>query len=387
MREGFLQLANAEPERWVVVENVGVTEKEIAEHVWQVVAARLADRGMIPTGTTADEPTPPARYVPEIDTDNMELPRDAASLVEQFFSILEEYVQVDSRISAYHINGLDMQQADELRMRLKDIQPQIIAYGLEGVNSDVAWRLRRELMDIEPGYVARSLAGFPLEGDALGIREQLKNSAPSEVARSLKGMADEASMLMREELFDSAPDGVLLSLKGIDTDPAWKLRDRCGRKLHREALAESLSRIDSPRAWEIRNRLLAKYAAWVLRGLGPLGSDNAWQLREQFLGLAPKLVARTLNGLDTDRAYDMRERIGNAAKEVLDSLHRLESDRAWSIREKLKDIFPSTAVSSLGKFNDSEKAWNFRHNMIVSHPGNLLLLKHVVESLSLTGKL
>jgi len=278
-------------------------------------------------------------------------------------------------------------RADELRQRLKDVQPELVAYGLEGLKSETAWALRRELAGREPGYVARSLAGFPLEGEALEMRLNLKDAAPGEVGKSLRGLACDASMQFRQELFDIEPEAILASVKGLDSPRAWELRDRCGKKMHREALAESLADIDSPKAWKIRHRLLPRYAAWVLRGLGPLDSPEAWELRDEYVSLAPKLVARTLIGMDSDRAHDMRETIGDAAKQVLDSLKGLESDRAWKMREELKTVFPSTSVSSLGKLNDSDKAWRFRNHMIRQYPGDLLLLKHVAESLWETGKL
>jgi dTMP kinase len=126
---------------------------------------------------------------------------------------------------------------------------------------------------------------------------------------------------------------------------------------------------------------------WVLRGLGPLESEQAWELREQFISLAPKLVARSLGGLDSDRAFDMRERIGDQVKEVLDSLKGLESPRAWKLREDLKDIYASTAVSSLNASNDSPEAWDFRDRMLRSYPSDLLLVKHVVQALKSTGRL
>jgi dTMP kinase len=386
MREGFLKLTAQEPERWVVVENVGVTEEEISEYVYQVVLSRLVERGFLPPEHAGGETCAPEKRQLQVEVGGLELPGGGARLIEQFYSVLEEYVDIDNRLSAYHVIGVDMPQADKLREKLKDTQPGLVAYGLEDLKSEAAWVLRRELAGREPGYVVRSLAGFPLEGEALKMRQKLKSVAPAEVAKSLKGLECDVSMQLREELFTAAPEGVLASIKGMDTDRAWEFRDRCGKKLHREALAESLAKIDSQKAWKVRHRLLPRYAPWVLRGLGPIDSEEAWELRDRYVSLAPKLVARTLNGMDSDRAHDMREIIGDAAKQVLDSLKGLQSHRAWNMRERLKGIFPSTAVSSLGKSNDSEKAWRFRRDMVLSYPGDLLLLKHVVESLWRTGR-
>ncbi|TET38719.1 MAG: thymidylate kinase [Planctomycetota bacterium] len=386
MRGGFLELAESDPDRWVTVENVGVTQEDISEYVWQVVSKKLAEKGLLKTEEAASEIVTPKVFEPKISA-GLELPEDVDKLVGEFYAILDKYVDVDDRISAYHINGVDMPQADRLRGKLKEKQPTIIAYGLQNVNTDTAWALRRELAEREPRYVARSLAGMPLEGDALDLRMALKDVVPKAVAKSLKDFECETSINLRRELFDTAPEGVLMSLKGFDTDWAWELRNKCGKKFCAEALAESLSKIDTPKAWKIRKKLLGKNSAWVLRGLGPLESDEAWDLREKFVDIASKLIARSLNGLDSDRAHDMRERIGDLAKDVLDSLKKLESPRAWEIREKLKDVFPSTAVSSLGKLNDSEKAWAFREKMAACYPGDLLLLKHIVESLWRTGKL
>ena len=381
MREGFLELAAQEPQRWVVIENVGVPEDVISEHVWQAVSSKLAKKGFLPSEQAGTETSAPDKHQLVVNTAGLDLPKDGVGLVEQFYSILEEYTGIDSRISAYHIIGVDMPQADKLREKLKSIQPELVAYGLEDLKSDAAWALRRELIEHEPAYVARSLAGFPLEGEALDMRRKLINTVPADVSKSLKGLECDASIQLREELFSSAPEGVLAGLKGMDSEEAWKFRNQCGKKHHREALAESLIGLDTPRAWEIRHRLLPKYAPWVLRGLGSIDSEAAWKLRDDYVSLAPKLVAKSLDGMDSDRAHDMRDMIGDSAKQVLDSLQYLESDRAWIIRKRLKDIFPSTSVSSLGKRNDSQEAWRFRCDMVQAHPGDLLLLKHIVEAL------
>ena len=387
MREGFLKLAAKEPERWIVVENVGVTENAMLEHVWQVVLSKLAEKDFLPPEQAAAEISMPEKHKLSVDVAGCNLPEGGARLVEQFYSILEKYTGIDSRISAYHIIGVDMPQAGKLRETLKNSQPALVAFSLEGLRSETAWALRRELIEREPEYVARSLTGFPLEGEAYEMRLKLKNASPSEVAASLKDLECEASMQLREELFTTAPEGVLAGIRGMDSEEAWEFRNRCGKKLYREALVESLVGIDSPRAWKIRHRLLPKYAPWVLRGLGSIDSEDAWKLRGEYVSLAPKLIAKTLNGMDSDQANDMREMIGDSAKQVLDSLQYLESERAWIIRRRLKDTYPSTSVSSLGKTNDSQDAWRFRSDMVKSYAGDLLLLKHIVESLWETKKL
>ncbi len=387
MREGFLRLAAADPERWIIIDNAGVGEEEIAEYVWRVVAARLADKGMLPPGTTIEPGNPPAKHQPEVVPPDSALPEDGKEIARQFFAILEELVEFDSRPSAYYINGVDLPFADALRKKLKEVQPEIIAYGLRDVFSEASWRLRSELTEKEPGYVAKSLTGLPLEGEAFEMRHHLKEHAPREVAESLKGLDCDISKQLREELFEKSPEGVLDSVREMDTEHAWSFRRKCGKKFQPEALAESLRGIDTPEAWKVRDKLPDRYMPWVLRGLGPLQSEQAWELRERFIELAPKLIAKTLDGLDSDRAFDMRERIGGKAKEVLDSLKGLESPRAWKLRESLRDIYASTAVSSLNASNDSAEAWKFRDKMLRSHPGDLLLVKHIVQSLKATGRL
>jgi dTMP kinase len=387
MREGFLALASSDPGRWVVIDNARVAESEIAKYVWYVVSTRLADRGVLPPAAIGRRNTPPAKHQSAVKPPDSSLPDGGHEIAGLFFAALEALMGFDSRLSAYYVAGLDLPAADALREKLKGVQPAMVAYGLRDVCSEASWRLRGELAATEPGYIALSLTGLPLEGEALELRRNLKKKAPREAAESLKGLECDISMQLREELFEESPEGVLESVKGMDTNRAWAFRDKCGKKFHPEALAESLRGIDSPRAWEIRNRLPEKYSAWVLRGLGPLESEQAWEMRERFIDLAPKLVAKTLDGLDSDRAHDMRERIGSQAKEVLDSLKGLESPRAWKLRESLKDIYASTAVSSLNAPNNSAGAWRFRDEMLRSHPDDLLLVKHIVQALRGTDRL
>jgi dTMP kinase len=387
MREGFLKLAREDPERWVVISNIGVTRDEVQQRVWHVVSSRLAAKRLIPEEDVAEDVTVASGPGTGIDMPDLRLPAGGPELARHFYAILDRHIPVDSRISAYHISGLDMPEADSLREKLKTAQPELVAHGLQGVRSQASWALRRELVEREPGYVARSLKGYPMEGEALEMRTALKKAAPLEVAKSLGGLECELSAGLREELFTGAPEGILASIKGLDTHMAWEFRDRCGKKLCPEALAESLEGLDTERAWKVRHKLLDKYTAWVLRGLGPCDSEAAWDLRRQYVFLAPKLVARSLAGMESERAWEMREAIGDAAKEVLDSIKYLDSAVAWSVRGKLADIYPSTAVSSVGKTVDSEGAWTFRTEMTGKHHDDLLLLKHVVEALSLTGRL
>ena len=81
---------------------------------------------------------------------------------------------------------------------------------------------------------------------------------------------------------------------------------------------------------------------------------------------------------DLSWRFDHRE-LGYV-KEVLDSLSGLDGGPAWKLRMELRTKWPNTAVSSLGAGNQSERAWKFRWDMLAEHPGNLLLVKHLVSA-------
>jgi dTMP kinase len=240
---------------------------------------------------------------------------------------------------------------------------------------------RRRLREREPEYVARSLTGLPedLPGVAV-LREDLVKDAPAQVALSVRGMDTEHAWMLREQIGKSAAREVLMSLRGIDTERAWKLREKRAKAQYYPALLDGLGGIDTPEAWRWREDLMEEYLPWVLMSLRAVFSPRAWQLRQEYIHRAPKIVIKTFGRSEDPQAYELRNAAKFYAKEVLDSLSGLDSGPAWALRADLRAKWPNTVVSSLGAGAQSERAWNFRWEMLRDNPDNFLLIKHIVKA-------
>jgi hypothetical protein len=130
----------------------------------------------------------------------------------------------------------------------------------------------------------------------------------------------------------------------------------------------------------MREKMQAHALPWVLMSLRGCRSERAAEWRMKHVDKAPKIVIKTIGRRDDDEAWAIRERVKRHAKEVLDSIGGLDVEPAWRLRFELCDLWPNTAVSSLGAGNHSERAWRFRWEQLDKHQDNLLLVKHIVKS-------
>lgn len=387
MRKGFLQLAEEDPERWIVIDNanstIEVSLQRIFERVSQVLKARgyktLADPGWADLAALGDakrESELAARVLELLSIeDTTERQRTAYRL---YFETLGCLVETNPSQAALHLLGIKTPEAQALREALSDKEPAIVAYGLQGVNSPEARELRQRLKSIEPNYVARSLSGYSEE--IMKLRLELINSAPEYVALSVRGSDSDHAWEIREKVGTRAVREVLISLRGLDTERAWEWREKHGHFPYFPPLLESLAGIDTERAWEWREKLSDEYLPWVLMSLRGVTSDRAWDLRKEHVGRAPKIITKSIGTSNDPRAWELREAAKTYAKEVLDSLSGLDNAAAWRLRTELKDKWPNTAVSSIGASVQSERAWKFRWEMLSENPDNLLLLKHIVKA-------
>ena len=114
----------------------------------------------------------------------------------------------------------------------------------------------------------------------------------------------------------------------------------------------------------------------ALASLAGVLGDAAWRWREESLAHAPKIVMQTLVGIEDERASRMRAAVAADCKEALDSIVALDGPRAWSLRETYADVWPSTAVKSLGPLADGTRGRALIARQLAAHPNSLSLLKH-----------
>jgi dTMP kinase len=389
MRNGFLALADEEPEKWLVIDNARSTIGESLQRIFNKVRTILEAKGwdLIPDPLFANLDADTA-------AENSKLATQVASLLEIsdreerqkqaiqiFMENLNAFIPQQSSHAAFYITGLDNPESHEVREKIIEDEPTLVAYGLRGLRSEPSTNFRERLKDREPFYVARSLSGMADDPNAILMREELADVAPEQIALALRGNETAQAWELRNKLKKEAPNEVLLSLRAIDSPEAWEIRDK-GEKKKRyySALLESLGGIDTDRAWELRDRLAEEYMPWVLLSLRGLLSDRAWEWRDLHVHHAPKIIMKTLGRMEHPRAWELRQRAMNHAKEVLDSVSGIETSQAWELRMALRDKWPNTCVSSLGAGNQSERAWNFRWSQLEQYPENLLLLKHIAKA-------
>jgi dTMP kinase len=447
MRRGFQELAREDPERWLVVDNASGTIQESLERIYARVAALLDARGFgplrrlsprdfafstaapaatptapaatptapaatptapAPTPTApAPTPTPPAASAPvpaataggshialaagngrprplkDRVAEVLSLSDPEArkgSVVRAFFDDLHGIAVWNPSYAAVFLCGLDIPEAHDLREELLDRESSLIAFGLQGLRSPRAMDFRRRLMEREKVYVARSLCGLPELPEFTSLREELVDRVPGHIALSVRGLDTEMAWRIRERAGKKAAREILMGLRGIDTERAWEYREDHAKEQLLPALLEGLGGLDTERAWKWRHTLSDEYLPWTLMSLRGVYSPEAWALREEHVERAPKIVVKSLGRSEDPRAWKVREHAKHYAKEVLDSLAGVDSSRAWALRLELKDKWPNTAVSSLGAGAQSERAWKFRWDMLRENPANLLLVKHIVKA-------
>jgi dTMP kinase len=387
MRRGFLELAKADPDRWLVIDNATSTIQESLRRIHDRVSRLLEDRGYgplkpleLPARAASVEPRSPleegVRRVLAIPGDQER--KDAVSRL--FFSEVSRCAASNPGYAALFLSGVDIPEANAIRNDILEKEPALVAYGLQTLRSPESMAFRHRLKRLEPVYVARSLYGLPELPEITALREDLIELAPAEIALSTRGMDTETAWRFRERIGKRAAREVLMSLRSIDTERAWEFRSKRAKEQYFPALLQSLACIDTPRAWHWRSDLEDEFLPWVLMSLRGVYSDQAWALRQEHIQRAPKIIVKTLGRSDDPRAWKVREEAKQYAKEVLDSLGGLDNARAWALRQELRWKWPNTAVSSLGAGTQSERAWKFRWEMLAENPANLLLIKHIVKA-------
>ncbi len=388
MRNGFLKLAEEDPDRWIVIDNANSTIEESLQRIFERVAtvlerkgyAQLEDPHWADLSSPRERPqTRLRRRVEELLAIEDDAARRSAAY-DLFYEELRALADENPGYVGLYLSGVATPEAHELRERILDREPALVAFGLQGVRTPESMELREKLKDSQPHYVARSLSGFAETPEVVAMREALASVAPEYVALTVRGDDTPHAWEIRRQIGKNAPREVLISLRGLDVDLAWEYRDKWSKERLLPALLESLGGIDTERAWRWRDELSAMYLPWVLMSLRGVMSDRAWDLRLEHVRRAPKIVIKTIGRSSDPRAWTLREAAKLYAKEVLDSLSGIDSAAAWKLRQELREKWPNTCVSSIGARVQSERAWNFRWEMVRANPENLLLLKHIMKA-------
>jgi len=381
IRRGYLALAAAAPERWVVVDNDAPLDQVVAAVTDLIDGVRAGgvraslDRFRRDAGARLGAGTPrPSR------------PSTPAEALELFIRRVDRYAEREPNVAAHLLGGLAGPGVDERRRSLATRVPEAVLAGLAGQDDEVSWELRQWLWEQKPRATALTLLGLPAGNRrAASMRAALADLAPTEVATSLQGLDGEDANGLRERLFRHSPEAVVTSLARLVSQAAWSLREQW-LAWHREELASryeialvaamSVTGLRDDRAWRLRQAARTAAPVAALASLAGVLGDVAWRWREESLGHAPKIVMQTLVGIEDERASRMRAAVVADCKEALDSIVALDGPRAWTLRETYADVWPSTAVKSLGPLADGTRGRTLIARQLAAHPNSLSLLKH-----------
>jgi dTMP kinase len=381
LRNGYLRLAEREPNRWLVIDNSNTDLDLVVERVTEAIMSLYegASTARVVAGTNIGTRATTAAEAPTVEAAR-----------EAFYDMIALRREKEPGVAAYFLAGLVDSEAHSWRQELLEEAPHIVAYGLRGVGDDSAWELREALASVAPHYVAKSLAGQAVQGErADAMRRELFKTVPLAVLGTVGGLDSEMAWEFREALMASEPGAVVSSLARMADEKAWAWRDRYIEAMGGELVYEdlllgrpllaSIKGLEDERSWEIRERCRSENPIEVLKSIDGLNCKRSWELREDYAALAPKIVLRTFDGQDHDQAWAMRKRFASKAKEALDSMRGLDIDAAWAIRDALGDVWPSTVAKSLGALAGSERGVALLEKLLDENPKNLSLLKHATQ--------
>jgi dTMP kinase len=376
-RAGYLQLAAADPQRWVTVDNEGDVEATI-ERVFTLMTDATRD-GVPAALARFREQAAPAPAAPSLST--------VEEALELFLRWIDERAAREPQVAAYFLSGLWGPGIDERRRQLCERAPEAVLAGLGGLDDAVSWELREAQASRLPGRVARSLTRLGHRHPrARRLRAQLVGMAPIDVVASLEGIGDEEAWGLRDRLYSTAPEAVVASTSTLGDGRAWATRtrwltDRGGpAALDRYEVArvacKAVTGLDDDAAWEIRKAAREAAPVAALASLVLVTGERSWKWRQRFIERAPKTVFATVRGSDDARAWEMRERLCLTCKEAIDSLLALDGPAAWAMRERCADVWPSTVVKSLGPLAATARGQALVQRQLGRHAGSVSLLKH-----------
>lgn len=377
MRRGYLDLASASPERWIVVDNEDVLE-DLVNRVTELIVD--AHRSGVPKALASFRA---AAKRAARDQKPLTSPDEA---LESFLRWVDLRSEREPRVAAYLLGGLFGPGVDERRRALAVRVPQAVLAGLSGLGDPVSWELREMLQREHPRAVAQTLGGFlGSHPRASALRTALEREAPVEVITSIGRIDDDLAWDARERLYEKYPAAVVGSLAMLSSERAWKMRqrwlDRANGQLGQSyetarVGAKSVTGLDDERSWNVRREVRASAPVAALASLEGVLGPRSWEWRSEFLSRAPKVVMLTLKRISHPRAWQMREEVAADCKEAIDSLAWLDDPEAWDMREAHADTWPSTVVKTLGPLSEGKRGRELIERQLRNYPGNVSLLKH-----------
>ncbi|HET6284726.1 MAG TPA: dTMP kinase, partial [Polyangia bacterium] len=379
LRRGYLELAAAAPDRWMVVENDDAPMDDIVARVTALVeearqAGAPAALQRLRANTTVSGPR---------SERPLESPGEALQALLQW---IDRRAEREPRVAAYVLADLAGAGVDERRRALASRVPEAILAGLTGLADATSWELRQSLQGTHPNAVALTLLG--LAGDdprAQAMRQSLEALCPAEIAMSLSGLDADAAWAARERLFASHADAVVASLGRVSGARSWALRERWldGKRSQlgtsyevARAGARSVTACAEDAAWHVRDRARPIAPVAALASIEGLRDQRAWAWRREHLFRAPKVVMATLRGVRDPEAWEMRRTVAADCKEALDSVVALDDREAWDLREAHADTWPSTVVKTLGPLAQTPRGQALVKRQLARHGHNVSLLKH-----------
>jgi dTMP kinase len=388
LRAGYLELAEASPRLWAVVDNEDDLEDTVARVTALIAEAR---RDGTPAAVERFRAANGARRR-AADGRRSPRPRSPAEALSAFLAQIDRRMEREPGVAAYLLGGLAGSGVDERRRALAERVPDAVLAALTTLADDASFQLRQRLSAAAPAAVARSLVGISYgDARAASLRAALEPVVPAEVALSLTRLDDEAAWQARERLFDVArcANVVMASLGTLSSERAWALRDRwlggLGGEIADEiearyelasAVTKSIWSLDDERAWRLRRAARPAAPVAALASITGLDDPESWRWRRELLARAPKIVMATLRGLDRPEAWRMRQQVAAACKEALDGIEGMDPPEAWALREAHADRWPSTVVKSLGALADGARGKALLLRQLDRHASNVSLLKH-----------
>lgn len=375
LRRGYLELAARDPDRWFVIDNTDADLEPLA-----VQLADAVERARTGGAAAARTSLPRPAASPGLAG------HDLRSAREALLAWVDRRAEREPGLAAYFLDGVTGPEFDARRSALASRAPAVIAAGLRWLDDPAAWKLRHELAAIVPGQVARSLASpAGAHANAPTLLRALVEPAPREVGAVLWGRDDELAWELRARL---PHDLAVRSLGAVVSARAWELRDRWIAQLggldslHDVAVAtlacQSVEAIGDDRAWELRKAMRDVAPVAALDSLYLLEDDRSWKWRERDVERAPKIVMRTIGQSDDPRAWALRDRVGSHCEETLDSIVGLDSEPAWQLRAARLEVWPSSAVKSLGPLALTDRGRELVATALARSPTDIALWRHAL---------
>lgn len=389
LRDGYRAMAQADPKRWVIIDNSS-PDVELDKVVDRVCEAILAVKAGKPAAPKEAGDGAMAVGAASVTNKNKEEPLSLESAPHRFFRAVELRSEREPATAAYFLAGLGHPEAGLWRERLAERAPHVVAYGLRGLGDEHSWTMREELAATSPYHVARSLDGLAVEGErAEAMRVSLVDREPAGVLATLDGNDSPKAWVLRDRLVERFTAEVVGSLKRIDSAQAWNLREHWVRQLGgadallrvevATVLAGSVRGLTGDRAWQVRHDCFEAAPVAVLESLLDVDDEQSWEMRQAWVERAPKIVLRTLVRQDDPRGWAMREQLAARCKEALDAMVGDDSAPAWKLREAYLERWTSTAVKSLGPLYHTERGRALAERGYAMAPDDLSLLKHIAS--------